>query len=181
MDASELGEPGAPVPSGSASCYRGHSGLVWETPGIKRVGGRSSMAFRSGFAVEGDIGVEKYARIAARLAAAMLSFGVGTRVFVALEPMDMRRSFNGLSAWVQNKLGADLFTGALFVFTNREKNRLKILFWDKSGLWVCAKRLERSRFTWPTGEGLSCSLRSEELMALIGGWELHEKKGWYRR
>lgn len=111
----------------------------------------------------------------------MLSVGPGTRVFVALEPMDMRQSFNGLSAWVQNKLGADLFSGALFVFTNRQKNRLKILFWDQSGLWICAKRLERSHFTWPTGEGLSCFLCREELMALLGGWELREKKGWYRR
>ena len=107
--------------------------------------------------------------------------GPGTRVFVALEPMDMRKSFNGLSAWVENTLGADLFGGALFAFSNRQRNRLKILFWDQSGLWVCAKRLEKSRFTWPEGDGLSCSLRPEELMALLGGWELREKKGWYRR
>lgn len=111
----------------------------------------------------------------------MLNIGPGTRVFVALEPMDMRRSFNGLSAWVQNQLREDLFTGALFAFSNRERNRLKILVWDSGGLWVCAKRLEKSRFSWPTGEGLSCTLRGEELLALISGWELRAKDGWYRR
>jgi transposase len=95
--------------------------------------------------------------------------------------MDMRRSFNGLSAWVQNQLGEDLFSGALFVLTNRQRNRLKILFWDGSGLWCCAKRLERNRFTWPQGSGIAAELCAAQLGALLSGWEVLSKSDWYRR
>lgn len=111
----------------------------------------------------------------------MLSAWPNARIFVALAPMDMRRSFNGLSAWVQNQLQADLLTGALFVFTNRHRNRLKILFWDGTGLWCCAKRLEAGKFTWPRGEGTARTVRQEQLSALISGLEVREKSGWYRR
>lgn len=111
----------------------------------------------------------------------MLNVSAATRVFVALAPVDLRGSFNRLSAIVQTVLQADPLSGHLFVFTNRTRNRLKILFWDGSGLWVCAKRLERGRFSWPTGVGDSAHLRSEELTALITGLEVHEKAGWYRR
>ena len=111
----------------------------------------------------------------------MLSAWSNARIFVALAPMDMRRSFNGLSAWVQNQLQADLLSGALFVFTNRGRNRLKILFWDGTGLWCCAKRLESGKFTWPRGEGTAQTLRQEQLSALLSGLEVREKSGWYRR
>ena len=72
----------------------------------------------------------------------MLSLSPATRVFVALEPVDMRRSFNGLYAAVQSVLAEDPLSGHLFVFTNRLRNRVKVLFFDGSGLWICAKRLE---------------------------------------
>ena len=89
----------------------------------------------------------------------MLSISPATRIFVALTAVDMRRSFNGLYAQVQTVLGQDPLTGHLFVFANRLRNRLKILYFDGSGLWVCAKRLEKGTFGWPSGEGASCSLR----------------------
>ena len=76
-----------------------------------------------------------------------------TRIFIALDPVDLRASFNGLCAWVQQKLAEDPLSGHLYVFTNRKRNRLKILFWDGSGLWCCCKRLEKARFGWPKGEG----------------------------
>ena len=63
----------------------------------------------------------------------MLSFTGGLKVFVALEPCDLRKSFNGLQALVSERLGEDLRQGALFVFTNRRHTRLKILYWDGSG------------------------------------------------
>ena len=75
----------------------------------------------------------------------MLNLSAATRVFIALAPVDLRGSFNRLSARAQNQLAQDPLSGHLFVFTNRLRNRLKILFWDGSGLWVCAKRLERGR------------------------------------
>ena len=88
-------------------------------------------------------------------------------MFIALAPVDLRGSFNRLSARAQNQLAQDPLSGHLFVFTNRLRNRLKILFWDGSGLWVCAKRLEQGRFSWPTGSGPSVTWRSRTVERLI--------------
>ena len=76
----------------------------------------------------------------------MLSFTGGLKVFIALEPCDLRKSFNGLHALVSERLGEDPRQGGLFVFTNRRKTRLKILYWDGTGLWVLIKRLEEGSF-----------------------------------
>ena len=111
----------------------------------------------------------------------MLSLSPATRVFVALSPVDMRRSFNGLYAHVQTVLGQDPLTGHLFVFTNRLRNRIKLLYFDGSGLWVCAKRLERGTFGWPAGDGASCNLRPEELQLLLHGMEGQPRRHWYRK
>lgn len=110
----------------------------------------------------------------------MFSLSPATRVFVALTPVDMRKSFNGLYAYVQSALGQDPLTGHLFVFTNRTKNRLKLLFFDGSGLWVCAKRLEKGAFGWPAGEGASLCLRPEELQLLLHGIDGKPRRRWYR-
>ena len=73
----------------------------------------------------------------------MLSLSPTQRIFLALEPVDMRKHFDGLWALASEKLQEDPFAGAWFVFTNKDRNRLKILCWDGSGVWVLAKRLER--------------------------------------
>jgi transposase len=70
----------------------------------------------------------------------MLSVTPATRVFLALAPVDMRKSFNGLYTLAKEQLAQEPTSGHLFVFTNRLRNRLKILFWDGSGLWVCANQ-----------------------------------------
>ncbi len=111
----------------------------------------------------------------------MFSCTPATRIFVALDPVDLRVSFNGLCAWVQQKLAEDPLSGHLYVFTNRRRNRLKVLFWDGTGLWCCSKRLERSHFGWPKGEGVHRLLRAEELTALLTGLEIEQRPGWYRR
>lgn len=111
----------------------------------------------------------------------MLNLSAATRVFVATAPVDLRGSFNRLFALTQAVLQQDPLSGHWFVFTNRQRNRVKVLFWDGSGLWVCAKRLERGRFTWPSAENASASLRSEELSALLSGLEVQAKANWYRR
>lgn len=111
----------------------------------------------------------------------MLSISPATRVFVALSPVDMRQSYNGLYARVQTVLEKDPLSGHLFVFTNRMRNRLKILYWDGSGLWVCAKRLERGTFGWPEGKGSSLCIRPEELQLLLHGIEGRPRRHWYRR
>jgi transposase len=111
----------------------------------------------------------------------MLNFSPAARVFVATAPVDLRASFNRLFALTESILKQDPLSGHWFVFTNQERNRLKILFWDGSGLWVCAKRLEKGRFSWPRGQEACASLRSEELVALLSGLEVKQKAGWYRR
>jgi transposase len=111
----------------------------------------------------------------------MLSLSPATRIFVALQPVDLRQSFNGLSARVQSVLAQDPLSGHLFLFTNRNRNRLKAVFWDGSGLWVCAKRLEKGTFGWPQGEGPSRCLRPEELSLLLNGLEATPRRNWFRR
>jgi transposase len=110
----------------------------------------------------------------------MLSLSPATRIFVGLAPVDMRKSFNGLHALVQTVFGQEPTSGHLFVFTHRLKNRIKVLYWDGSGLWVCAKRLERGSFGWPAGEGAGSCLRPEELQLLLHGIEGKPRAHWYR-
>jgi transposase len=111
----------------------------------------------------------------------MLSLSPATRIFVAIEPVDMRQSFNGLSAAVQAVLTQDVLSGHLFVFTNRRRTRVKAIYWDGTGLVVYAKRLERGRFGWPTGDGPSRTLRPEELTLVLHGIEGRPRAHWYRR
>lgn len=111
----------------------------------------------------------------------MLNWTTATRVFVATAPVDLRAGFDKLFALTQSVLKEDPLSGHWFVFTNQERNRVKVLFWDGSGLWVCAKRLEKGRFSWPKSGEPSARLRSEELLALLSGLEVREKTGWFRR
>jgi len=112
---------------------------------------------------------------------AMFSVTSATRVLVATTPVDLRGSFNRLYSLVVEQLKGDPLSGHLFVFTNGRRNRIKVLYWDGSGLWVCAKRLEKGRFTWPVSEEGQVDLRSEQFSALIHGLEVRSKKNWYRR
>jgi transposase len=79
----------------------------------------------------------------------MLNFTGSLRVFLGVEPVDLRKSFSGLLALVMNRLKEDPLQGALFVFSNRSRSRLKMLYWDGTGLWVLVKRLEKGTFAWP--------------------------------
>ena len=107
------------------------------------------------------------------------------RIFLASGATDMRKSFNGLSGLVRSRLAGDPLSGDLFVFCNGSKNRLKILFYDSTGLWVLAKRLERGTFDWPrelVGRE-RIELRYEKLLLILGGLEageLAERKRWRR-
>ncbi len=111
----------------------------------------------------------------------MLALTLATRIFVAVAPVDLRRSFDGLSAHVQTVLAQEVLAGGLFVFTNRRRNRLRLLWWDGTGLWVATKRLEGGTLSWPRGEVAALPLRPEQLSALMAGLEVREKAGWYRR
>ncbi len=83
----------------------------------------------------------------------MLTFAASQRIYLAVEPVDMRKQFNGLWALAAEKLREDPFSGSLFVFTNKDRDRVKMLLWDGSGVWVLAKRLEKGRFSWPSANG----------------------------
>ncbi len=116
----------------------------------------------------------------------MLSFTGGLKVFVALEPVDLRKSFSGLEGLVRERLGEDLRQGALFVFTNRRHSRLKILCWDGTGLWLLIKRLEQGTFSWPKvidPQVVKLKLAPEALAMLTDGIDLRGAKirPWYER
>jgi transposase len=115
----------------------------------------------------------------------MFGLGPATKIYLASEPVDMRKGFEGLFGLVRDRLGCDPLSGYLFLFTNRSHTRLKALVWDGSGLWVCAKRLERGRFQWPDEKhASSISMRSEELAMLVNGMDLSQarpRKNWLRR
>lgn len=119
----------------------------------------------------------------------MFGLSVATRIYIGLEAVDMRTGFDGLFGLVRDRLRQDPLSGHLFLFTNRLQTRVKALVWDGSGLWVCAKRLEKGRFRWPRGEGANDSgaktvtLRPEELSMLLNGLDLADAKprNWHRR
>ena len=79
----------------------------------------------------------------------MFGLGPATRIYLAAGVADMRKGFEGLYGLVRDRLSCEPLSGHLFLFCNAQRNRLKVLVWDGSGLWVCAKRLEKGRFTWP--------------------------------
>ncbi len=116
----------------------------------------------------------------------MFGLGPATKIYIGVDPVDMRKGFDGLYGLVRDKLGQDPTSGHLFLFSNRHRNRLKILVWDGTGLWICAKRLEKGRFRWPlasAGSG-SVAMRPEELAMLLNGMDLAQAKprrGWYRK
>ena len=114
----------------------------------------------------------------------MFGLGPATKIYVAVEAVDMRKGFEGLYGLVRDQLGHDPLSGHLFLFTNKTKTRLKALVWDGSGLWVCAKRLEKGRFRWPETEGRhSVTMRSEELAMLVNGLDVKQtrQRNWYRK
>ena len=116
----------------------------------------------------------------------MLSFSGGLKVFVALEPVDLRKSFSGLEGLVSERLGEDLRQGALFVFTNRRHSRLKILYFDGTGLWLLVKRLEKGTFSWPKRVdpgAVKLKLAPEALAMLTDGIDLRgaRLRPWYER
>lgn len=96
----------------------------------------------------------------------------------------MRKGFEGLYGLVRDSLLCDPLSGHVFLFSNAQRNRLKLLFWDGSGLWVCAKRLEKGRFRWPAvaSEQVKVVLSPEELVLLVGGIDLSqaERRRWHR-
>lgn len=94
-------------------------------------------------------------------------------VFLCREPVDFRLAINGLSLLVERHLAMNPFEPALYVFSNRHKNRIKILYWEKNGFCLWQKRLEKDRFRWPApGNDQTIALSVEELNWLLDGFDI---------
>jgi transposase len=101
----------------------------------------------------------------------------GNKVYIAAGNTDMRKSINGLAAIVQESFKLDPFSSSLFVFCNKNRNKLKILQWQHNGFWLHYRRLEKGVFRWPKGDNTSpLILSSRELQWLLDGLSLIQKQ-----
>jgi len=99
----------------------------------------------------------------------LIQVAPGTRVYLACQPISMRKGFDGLAAEVANILKADPFSGSLFIFRSKRGDYLKVLYWDGSGLCLFAKRLEKDRFVWPKIVDVRLKMTPAQLGLLIEG------------
>lgn len=97
-----------------------------------------------------------------------------TKVFLALGATDMRKAINGLSIIVSEQMRLDIFSGHLFVFCNRKRTILKILYWNTNGFCLWQKRLEKDRFKWPETTKQVMGITSRELSWLIAGLNIRQ-------
>ena len=97
----------------------------------------------------------------------MVGLNEGQRYFLYREPTDMRKSFNGLSGIVTNEMDKNPLSGDVFVFINKRRNQMKVLFWETGGFWVYHKRLERGAFELPKADYADISW--QELVCIIRG------------
>jgi transposase len=115
----------------------------------------------------------------------VFGFGPATRIYVAAGATDMRKHFDGLYGLVRDHLGCTPESGHVFLFTNARRNRLKLVVYDGSGLWVCSKRLDRGCFRWPEADSTvkKIVLSHEELTLLLGGIDLKQtsRRAWHRK
>ncbi len=116
----------------------------------------------------------------------MIGFPSNLNIHLALEPQDLRKSFNGLAALAGGIKSSGLEGGCIFAFTNKRRNRLKILYYDRTGVCILAKRLEIGTFSWPksiTPGSSSMSLTPEALQLLFDGIDLRSAtmRPWYQR
>ena len=104
-------------------------------------------------------------------------------IFIATAPVDLRKAFDGLAALVRQSLGHDPLSGSVYVFGNKRKDRIKILFWEPGGYWLCMRRLEQGTFRWPPSDAPCARYSREELALLLGGIDLTQTRArrWYRR
>jgi transposase len=99
------------------------------------------------------------------------------QVYLCREPIDFRKSINGLSVLVEQELGLNPFGNALYVFVNRQRNKLKVLYWHRNGFCLWLKRLEEEKFAWPTGGvALTQTIDIREFEWLLEGFDLWANK-----
>ena len=91
------------------------------------------------------------------------------QVWLAVEPVDMRMGIDGLSLRIQQLLGCSPCDGTAYVFCNRQGNRVKLVVWDGTGVWLCVRRLHQGRFSWPQTNDAVCTLSPAEWQWLVCG------------
>lgn len=101
----------------------------------------------------------------------MFRFDAGLKVYLHRDAVNGRKNINGLALLVEQALGLDPFAPAIFVFSNRRRDRIKLLLWDRTGFWLMLKRLEADRFVWPK-EAAVAELTVEQLHWLLTGIDL---------
>ncbi len=101
----------------------------------------------------------------------MFRLDEGLKVYLHREAIDFRLNINGLALLVEKALGLDPFAACVYVFSNRRRNRVKILGWDRNGFWLLLKRLEQDRFVWPL-EAAVPALTVEQLHWLLEGIDI---------
>ena len=107
----------------------------------------------------------------------MLGLSTALAVYVHGRPIDFRKSINGLVALVEQELKLDPFGEACYVFSNKRRDKVKILTWQRNGFWLCYKRLEQDRFIWPQGDESVLELSVPQLQWLLAGVDLRALRG----
>lgn len=102
----------------------------------------------------------------------MIAIPHGLKIFIATTPIDMRKSFDGMAVLVQQEIKQDVFAGQLFVFTNKQGDKIRLFYWDGNGYCMWYKRLERGVFRIPKITGKSFNVSSQELSLILEGIEL---------
>jgi len=114
----------------------------------------------------------------------MFHMNQNLKIVLAVEPADLRKSFNGLYRIARDELGEIPENGAMFIFSNRTRTRIKVLCFDGTGCWVSVKRLEQGTFSWPKdSEEEQMTLKPEALSLLLDGVDLRgpSLRPWYQR
>ena len=108
----------------------------------------------------------------------MLTLAPSVRIYFATSPVDMRKGIDGLAALVEPTFSKDRFAGHLFVFVGKAGDKVKVLFWDRSGFVLYLKRLERGRFQLPRFDALRTHIEMEsaQLAMLLDGFDLNAKR-----
>ncbi|MCH8500533.1 MAG: IS66 family insertion sequence element accessory protein TnpB [Aliidiomarina sp.] len=99
-------------------------------------------------------------------------------IYLHKAPVDFRKSINGLSAIVESEMALSPFSGALFIFCNRQRDKLKVLYWDRTGFCLWYKRLEKAKFKWPRKmPGSTITLTEQQWTWLLDGLDITLMKG----
>jgi transposase len=104
----------------------------------------------------------------------MFGMPATVRVFVAVPPADLRKGYDGLARIARDAIGEDPLSGHLFVFANRRRDRIKVLYWDRDGYAIWMKRLEKGSFRWPAPASDHVEWTALELAAVLGGIDLKD-------